>query len=72
MARIYFKATRKKHQSGFALINKRGDLQFDQDKNSKDGIWFYLKSGGKILIDCDYKTKEFKICFSPNILLRSE
>jgi hypothetical protein len=64
MATIHFKATRKKHNSGYAIIDKSGDLQFDQDKLSKDGIWLYPKIGSRIFIDCDYETKEFMIHFN--------
>lgn len=65
MSEIKFKATRRKHSSGYAIIEKSGDLQFDQDKNSKDGIWLYPKNGERIFIDCDFKTKQFKLHFSP-------
>jgi len=60
---IKFKATKRKHSSGWADIEKHGDLEFDHDKFSRDGIWLYLKSGNRIFIDCDYKTKEFRIVF---------
>ena len=61
MAEIKFKATRKKHSSGYAYLQKSGDLQYDGDENSKDGIWLYLNKGGRIFIDCNYKTKEFRL-----------
>jgi hypothetical protein len=63
MPEIKFKATRKIHSSGYAIIDKSGDLQYDFDPRSKDGIWLYLKNGNRIVIDCDYKTKEFRIFF---------
>jgi len=63
MPQIKFKATRKKHDSGYAIIKKSGDLQYDFDATSNDGIWLYLKNGHRIVIDCDYKTKEFRIFF---------
>lgn len=61
---IRFKATRKKHNSGFAVIEKRGDLAYDQDSRASDGIWLYPKKGERIFIDCDFKTKEFVLHFS--------
>lgn len=60
---IRFKATRRKHSSGFALLDKRGDLKYDQDSRSRDGIWLYPKNGERIFIDCDWKTKEFILHF---------
>ena len=64
---IKFKATRRKHSSGWAEIDKRGDLKFDQDP-SRDVISLYLKSGGRINIDCDYKTKEFRLFTDDGLL----
>ena len=61
---IRFKATRRKHSSGFAVLEKKGDLKYDHDMNSKDGIWLYLKNGNRIFVDCDYKTKEFILHFN--------
>ena len=60
---IRFKATRRKHSSGYSLLEKKGDLSYDMDRNSKDGIWLYLKNGHRIFIDHDYKTKEFILHF---------
>ena len=64
MARIKFKATKRKHSSGYAELDKSGDLQFDQDKHSKDGIWLYPKVGERIFIHCHFGTKEFELVFS--------
>lgn len=64
MSEIKFKATRKKHDSGYAVIDKTGDLKYDQDKYSKDGIWLYPKTGERIMIDCDFKTKTFTLKFT--------
>lgn len=64
MAEIKFKATRLKHDSGYAVIDKTGDLKFDQDEHSKDGIWLYSKFGSRIMIDCDFKTKTFTLKFN--------
>lgn len=62
---IRFKATRRKHSSGYALLDKKGNLKYDMDANSRDGIWLYLKNGhGRVFIDCEYKTKEFILHFS--------
>ena len=63
MAEIKFKALRTKHSSGWCEIHKTGDLKFDQDKYSSDGIWLYPKSGERIFIDCNFKTKEFTLHF---------
>jgi hypothetical protein len=60
---IRFKATRRIHDSGYALLEKEGALEYDQDPPSRDGIWLYPKNGGRIFIDCDYKTKIFRIVF---------
>ena len=64
MSEIKFKATRLKHDSGYAVIDKTGDLKYDQDKYSKDGIWLYTKNGERIMIDCDFKTKTFTLKFN--------
>lgn len=64
MARISFKATKRKHSSGYAELDKSGDLQFDQYKYSKDGIWLYPKNGERIFIHCDFKTKVFEVVFN--------
>lgn len=63
MAKIIFKATRRLHDSGFRLLEKRGALNYDMDKNSKDGVWLYLKNGGRVMVDCDGKTGEFNLYF---------
>ena len=62
---IRFKATKRKHSSGFAEIKKSGNLEYDSDPLSNDGIWLYLFNGSRIFIDCDYKTKEFILHFEP-------
>ncbi|MCK9369560.1 hypothetical protein M0R04_06605 [Candidatus Dojkabacteria bacterium] len=51
MATIKFKATRRKHDSGFTILKKEGALQFDQDQHSLDVIVLYPKRGGRIAID---------------------
>lgn len=61
---IKFKATRRKDSSGYATLKKSGNLEYDQDNLSMDGIWLYPKNGKRIFIDCDYKTKEFVLHFS--------
>jgi len=63
MSEIKFKATRRKHSSGWREIEKSGDLQFDGDRNSRDGIWLYPKNGKRIFIDCDNATGVFRIVF---------
>ena len=60
---IRFKVTRRKHSSGYSILEKTGDLKFDQDKHAKDGIWLYVRGGGRVFIDRNYKTKEFRITF---------
>lgn len=64
MSKITFKATRRKHSSGFAVLDKKGDLKYDQDQYSKDGIWLYPKIGKRIFIDCNFKTREFSLHFN--------
>ena len=61
--KIQFKATRRKHESGWACIDKSGALEYDQDAGAQDGIWLYPKSGQRIFIDCDFKTKMFTLHF---------
>lgn len=63
MAEIRFKATRRHHSSGYREITKSGDLDYDQDSNSHDGIWLQPDTGDRIFIDCDAKTGEFRIVF---------
>lgn len=65
MAEIKFKATRRKHSSGYREIDKSGDLQYDFDPNSSDGIWIHLKDGSRtrVMIDCDHKTGVFSLKF---------
>lgn len=65
MAEIKFKATRRKHDSGYRCIAKSGDLQYDADPLSNDGIWLYLKygHGTRVFIDCDNETGIFSIKF---------
>jgi hypothetical protein len=65
MAEIQFKALRTKHDSGYNNIAKIGDLEYDQDKHSQDGIWLQPKIGERIFIDCNYKTKIFTLHFDP-------
>ncbi len=59
---IRFKSTRRKHNSGYGVIEKRGDLQYDQDKNAHDGIWLYLTGEtGRIFVDFDRTSREFRL-----------
>lgn len=58
--KIKFKATLRKHDSGYARIEKSGDLDFDK-MGSDDGVLLYLKDGGRVIIDCDFKTKVFSV-----------
>lgn len=62
MVEIKFKVTRCKHESGWRLIDKSGDLQYDLDANAKDGIWIMVTKPGRIFIDCE-KTGMFRIVF---------
>lgn len=65
MSEIKFKATRRKHGSGYREIEKSGDLRYDFDPNSKDGIWLHAPDGRRlIMIDCDYKTGVFSLKFN--------
>ena len=61
---IKFKATRRKHSSDWAEIEKSGGMKYDQDRNANDGIWLCPKNGDRIFIDCDYKTKVFTLHFN--------
>lgn len=68
---IRFKATRSKHDSGFAFMEKEGDMRFDMTASSGDVIILYLKDGsGSVRIDCDYKTKQFRV-FAEDELFRT-
>lgn len=53
MAEIKFKATRRLHSSGWRALEKSGDLQYDMDANSSDGIWIYVNKPTRVMIDCD-------------------
>lgn len=68
MAEIKFKATRRKHDSGYRSIAKSGDLQYDADPLSNDGIWLWLKDGNRtrIMIDCNNETGVFSLKFDGN------
>jgi hypothetical protein len=68
---IRFKATRRRYDSGFAEIEKEGDLEFDHDKLSKDGIWLRLKTGEAITIDCNFKTKQFRVFCDGHLLSKN-
>lgn len=62
MAEIHFKATRRR-DSGYRVLEKSGDLQFDGDPNSRDGIWLTHSNGDRTMIDCNGKTGVFSIKF---------
>lgn len=65
MPEIKFKATRKKHSSGYAEIEKSGNLEYDGCRYDKDIIHLFLSGKrGAIVIDCDYKTKVFSVKFN--------
>ena len=64
MAEITFKATRRKHDSGYAEMEKGGDLEYDLDRHSSDVIILYTQHDERITIDCDFKTKVFSVRFS--------
>lgn len=68
MAEIFFKATRRQSQSAedYRQIVKRGDLGYDQSRDSDDVIHLYVEANGKTLrigIDCNKKTGEFRLFF---------
>ena len=63
---IQFEATNKFHDSGYRILKKTGDLQFDIDKHSFDGIWLELKKTGEMItIDCN-SDGVFSIKFGKN------
>lgn len=69
---IKFKATRRKDSSGYRAISKSGDIQYDQDANSHDGIWLRAKgSRTRVMIDCDHKTGVFSLKFDGQYFLES-
>ncbi|MBI4029168.1 MAG: hypothetical protein HY376_02280 [Candidatus Blackburnbacteria bacterium] len=69
MAEIIFKASRRNSgsHSGYRQIEKRGDLEHDQAGMSDDVIILYPSRivEDKIIIDCDKKTGEFHLKFTP-------
>ena len=68
---IIFKATRKKHSSGYRQIIKKGNgLIFDEDKYSTDGIWFHTDNGRAFFIDCNNKTGEFRLVIEDKELFK--
>ena len=71
MAEIIFKATRRQSAScpGYRQIEKNGDTEHDMAQLSDDVIILYtheLKPRSRVLIDCDKKTGEFHLKFTPN------
>lgn len=62
MSEIRFKATRRKHDSGFRLLEKTGDLDYDQDPKAKDGVWIVTKDHSRIFVDCSMDGT-FRLCF---------
>lgn len=53
MSEIRFKATRRLHDSGFRVLRKEGDLQYDLDSSSNDGVWIDVLKPGRVLVDCN-------------------
>ena len=53
MAIIKFKATRRLHESGFRMLDKSGDLEYDLMNTDKDGIWITVTEPQSIKIDCE-------------------
>lgn len=53
MSTIKFKATRKMHDSGYRLLDKSGELEYDLMANDRDAIWITITEPQRILIDCN-------------------
>lgn len=53
MSEITFKATRRLHSSGYRQLEKAGNLEYDMDANSTDGVWIMVNKPTRIMIDCD-------------------
>jgi hypothetical protein len=53
MSEITFKATRRLHSSGYRHLEKSGNLEFDMDAHSSDGVWIMTNAATMIMIDCD-------------------
>ena len=53
MAEIKFKATRRMYSAGYRELEKYGDLQYDQDPNSGDGVWLWVEQPTRVMIDCN-------------------
>lgn len=50
---IRFKATRRMHDSGYRILDKSGDLEYDLMATDGDAIWLNITKPARILIDCD-------------------
>lgn len=59
MSKITFKATRRLHDSGYRVLDKSGDLQYDLIHPSQDAIWLTITEPQSIIIDCDRSGKYF-------------
>lgn len=53
MSKISFKATRRMHDSGYRMLDKSGDLEYDLMATDGDAIWLTITEPQRIIIDCD-------------------
>lgn len=68
MTEIFFKAGKRKSAScdGYRQIIKHGNLEADMAQLSDDVINFYPANNTPVIIDCNKKTGEFRIAFTPH------
>ena len=62
MAEIHFKATRRLHDSGYRMMDKSGNLEYDLADTSYDVIWLTITEPSSIKIDCQ-KDGTYRILF---------
>jgi hypothetical protein len=68
MAKINFKAGRRSSRScdDYREIIKSGDIKNDMAYDADDVIHIWPADGTRVIIDCDKKTGEFRLKFTPN------
>lgn len=63
MGEIKFKATRRMHDSGYRLMEKSGDMEYDLANTSGDVVWITITKPTDVRIDCE-KDGTYRIFFN--------
>ncbi len=67
MSEIKFKATRRLHDSGYRMLEKSGDMEYDLANTSNDVVYLTVAKPGTVRIDC-MKDGTYRVFFDKDIM----